>query len=182
MAENLLCVQRDIESAMIAEDLFEYQYLVGIVRATEVRTQALDWLKTNNLHSPVYIHNLAFVASLDLIDVGTIIFPHSNILTSQIGQHCMFAPFTHVGHNAQVLDSCLFLPYSATLGSSKIGSFTILQTRSTVVDWVQINVEHANLLPNSLLTKHIDKSGTYGGSPARWISSDTTKTAKYFSI
>jgi UDP-3-O-[3-hydroxymyristoyl] glucosamine N-acyltransferase len=174
------CCIRDVESAIISDNFYNYQYLIGVSKASNIRKKAISWLKENMLHSPVFIHNMAFVADPESIDDGTIIFPHANILSSEVGAHCVLAPFTHVGHNAKILESCLFLPYASTLGSSFIASFAVLQTRSTVLDLVQINSEYVNILPASVVTKNIDKSGTYGGSPARYVSSATTITSEYF--
>lgn len=172
--------QRDAEFAMTAEDCVDFQYLIGIVKATAVRHQVICWLKQQQLNCPAFVHQQAFVASNVDVGNGTIIFPHANVLNSKIGEHCMFTPFSHVGHQSLIGDSCLFLPYSSTLGSTTISSFTALQTRSTVLDTVQITAESVNILPSSLVTKDIDKTGTYGGSPARLVNANTTQTAQYF--
>jgi UDP-3-O-[3-hydroxymyristoyl] glucosamine N-acyltransferase len=179
-ADGILVIKRDAESAMNSEDYVDYQYLLGIVKNTKIRKQVIQWTKQQQLNCPVFVHNQSFVANINNIGPGTIVFPQANILNSTIGSHCMFAPFSHVGHRALVGDSCLFLPYSAALGSSKLASFIVLQTRSTVADMVQVTPDSVNILPNSLVTKNIDIPGTYGGSSARFINSNTTDTAQYF--
>jgi UDP-3-O-[3-hydroxymyristoyl] glucosamine N-acyltransferase len=174
------CCTREVESAITADDFYNYQYLIGVSKASTVRKKAISWLEENMLHSPVLIHNMSFVANPESISNGTIVFPHANVLSSEIGAHCILAPFTHVGHNAKIQNSCLFLPYASTLGSSFISSFAVLQTRSTILDMVHINSEYVNILPASVVTKDINKSGTYGGSPARYANSATTITSDYF--
>jgi acetyltransferase-like isoleucine patch superfamily enzyme len=72
------------------------------------------------------------------------------------------------------------LPGSMVLGTSVVAANTLIQTGATVKDNVKITAESVNILPRALVTRDIDVAGTYGGTPARRISSITSLTCDYF--
>ena len=92
----------------------------------------------------------------------------------------MIAPNCHVGHYAELNDRVLMLPGSMVLGTSFVASNTLIQTGATVIDNVKILAESVNILPRTLVTRDIDIAGTYGGTPARRISTITSLTCSHF--
>lgn len=158
----------------------QYQYLVVTIKSMAMRKGILDWIDSNNLHSPVYIHDRAFVQNPDKIGAGTIIYPMASVLKSTVGKHIMIAPNCHVGHYAEISNRVLMLPGSMVLGSSFISTDTLIQTGATVKDNIKITATNVNILPKSLVTKDINTAGTYGGTPARRISSVDSASCKYF--
>ena len=168
------------EDAVLDPNAASYQYLVVTIKSLELRKKILDWLDSNNFHCPVYIHDRAFVQYPDLLGPGTIIYPMASVLKSTVGRHIMIAPNCHVGHYAEIKDRVLMLPGSMVLGTSIIASNTLIQTGATVKDNVKITADAVNILPRALVTRDIDTAGTYGGTPARRISSVTSLTCEHF--
>lgn len=168
------------EDAVLDTNAANFQYLVVTIKSLELRKKILDWIDSNNFHCPVYIHDRAFVQCPDQIGPGTIIYPMASVLKSTIGRHIMIAPNCHVGHYAEIKDRVLMLPGSMVLGTSIIASNTLIQTGATVKDNIKITAEATNILPRALVTRNIEIAGTYGGTPARRISTVTSLTCEHF--
>jgi UDP-3-O-[3-hydroxymyristoyl] glucosamine N-acyltransferase len=168
------------ENAVLDTDADAYQYLVVTIKSLELRKKILDWVDENNFHCPVYVHDRAFVQCADQLGPGTIVYPMASVLKSTVGRHVMIAPNCHVGHYAELDDRVLMLPGSMVLGTSIVAASTLIQTGATVKDNVKITAESVNILPRALVTRDIDVAGTYGGTPARRISSITSLTCDYF--
>ena len=158
----------------------QYQYLVVTVKSLTRRSDILDWIDKNNFHCPIYIHEKAFVRYPDNLGPGTIVYPMASILKCVIGRHCMIAPNCHVGHYASLDDRVLMLPGSMVLGTSLVAKNTLIQTGATVKDNVNVNAQGVNILPRALITRNIDVVGTYGGVPAKRISSVGSLECEYF--
>jgi UDP-3-O-[3-hydroxymyristoyl] glucosamine N-acyltransferase len=168
------------EDAVLDTDADAYQYLVVTIKSLELRKKILDWVDENNFHCPVYVHDRAFVQCADQLGPGTIVYPMASVLKSTVGRHVMIAPNCHVGHYAELDDRVLMLPGSMVLGTSIVAASTLIQTGATVKDNVKITAKSVNILPRALVTRDIDVAGTYGGTPARRISSITSLTCDYF--
>jgi acetyltransferase-like isoleucine patch superfamily enzyme len=180
LAENVPAECIDVDTAL-ADDRPEcYQYLIGTVRKTGVRQQIVEWLVKNNLNSPSFIHPQSIVAEKVDLGHGIICYPFSLIFKSTLQNYITIGPHCHIGHNCHINTGTVLLPYSFVLGSSVTGNFTVLQTKSNLIDHVTITAEYVNILPGSMVTKNIDVSGTYGGTPARFISSKSSLTSNYF--
>lgn len=168
------------EDAVLDTDADAYQYLVVTIKSLELRKKILDWIDENNFHSPVYVHDRAFVQCANQLGPGTIVYPMASVLKSTVGRHVMIAPNCHVGHYAELNNRVLMLPGSMVLGSSVVAANTLIQTGATVKDNVKITAGSVNILPRALVTRDIDVAGTYGGTPARRISGITSLTCDYF--
>lgn len=159
-----------------------YQYIIGTARQTAVRVQASQWLQYHQYNSPSIIHPQANVKNPEKIGQGVVCYPFSLVLDADIGHHVFLAPFCHVGHLSQVALGTVFLPYSFLLGAASIqGCFSVLQTRASVLDFIKISADYVNILAGAMVTKHLNDTGTYGGTPARKVNNDSTLTAGYFS-
>lgn len=179
-AENCAVTIHRLEDVKNDPDADQYQYLVTTIKSLPFRAAILNWLDTNNLHSPVYIHDRAYVVDADCFGPGTIIFPMASALRCTVGKHTFISPNTHLGHCVELADRCLLLPGSIVCGSAKLARNTLMQTGSTVKDNVTITADSVNILPRALVTKNIDVVGTYGGTPARRISSVSCLEAAYW--
>lgn len=168
------------EDAVSDPNAANYQYLVVTIKSLTLRKKILDWLDENNFHCPVYVHDRAFVQCVDQLGPGTIVYPMASVLKSTVGRHIMIAPNCHVGHYAEIKDRVLMLPGSMVLGTSVIASNALIQTGATVKDNVKITADAVNILPRALVTRDIDTAGTYGGTPARRISTVTSLSCEYF--
>lgn len=180
VAENISATCVDIDTALLDPQAQAYQYLIGTVRNINKKHHIIEWLNKNNLHSPSYVHPQAVVHQRAVLNPGVVCYPFSLILDSNISSHAFIGPYCHVGHNSFIAVGTVLLPYSYVLGSSVTGKFTVLQTRACMIDHTTISAEFVNVLPNAMITKNIDRAGTYGGSPARYINSATSLTADYF--
>lgn len=178
--ENINAEIIRVEDAVQDTNADAYQYLVVTIKSLELRKKILDWIDENNFHCPVYVHDRAFVQNAQQLGPGTIVYPMASVLKSTVGRHIMIAPNCHVGHHAKLNDRVLMLPGSMVLGTSFIASNTLIQTGATVTDNVKILAESVNILPRTLVTRDIDIAGTYGGTPARRISTITSLTCSHF--
>lgn len=170
----------DFEKAQQDPDFANYQYLIGVSRSYQLRTEIINWIEKHNLHSPVLVHKQAYVADVNDLGAGTVVYPMASVLKSKVGSHVLLGVGAHIGHNSQVADRCVLLPYSVILGSVTLGFNTVLQATATVSDGVTISSSHVNILPKSFVTKDIHTVGTYGGTPARRVNDSGVDTAEYF--
>jgi carbonic anhydrase/acetyltransferase-like protein (isoleucine patch superfamily) len=177
--EGIAVEQVTIEQARLDPAPKNYQYILGILRDVRERINLTEWMMSNNLHSPVYIHSTSWAACPDRIKGGTVVFPMSAVLNSDIHEHCVISTFCNVAHNCILHTGAMLYPYSCLLGSADIGSYSVLQTRSTVNTHV-VMADFTNLLPNAFLTKSTPDAGTWGGVPARRINSNNTLTSEFF--
>lgn len=178
--ENIVCDIAKFEDAVADPQADQYQYLVVTIKSLQMRGKILDWIDSNNYHCPVYIHDRAFVRNYQDLGPGTIVYPMASILKCTVGRHTMIASNCHIGHCANLADRVLMLPGSMVLGSSFVAPNTLLQTGSTVKDNVNVNAPGVNILPRALVTRDIEVVGTYGGTPARRISSTGSLDCEYF--
>jgi UDP-3-O-[3-hydroxymyristoyl] glucosamine N-acyltransferase len=179
-AENITSTCIDIDTALADPKAGEYQYLIGTVRNINKKYQIIDWLNSNKLNSPSYVHPQCIVNHKAVLNPGVVCYPFSLVFDSVISDHAFIGPYCHVGHNSVIGTGTVLLPYSYVLGSSSTGKFTVLQTRACMIDHVAISAEFVNVLPAAVITKNIDRTGTYGGSPARYVNSNTSLTSDYF--
>jgi len=169
-----------IEDAQSDANADQYQYLVTTIKSLPRRAAILDWLDQSNLHSPVYIHDRAYVVDPTNLGAGTIVFPMASILKCSVGRYNFISPNCHIGHCVELADRCLMLPGSIVCGSVKAAKNLMMQTGSILKDNIVISAEAVNVLPRSLISKDIDTVGTYGGAPARRISSISCLEAEYW--
>lgn len=179
-AEDQVCEIINFETAKQDAGSIEYQYLVGIIKDLKLRSQVIQWLEEQLLHCPVFVHDQSYVQNKSKLGKGTLVYPMASVLESHIGNYCMIAPNCHVGHRAIIGNQCYLLPGSMTLGTTYLENNTVLQTRATVIDQVQITATGVNVLPGAIVTKHIDVTGSYGGNPARRINNLSTQESAYF--
>lgn len=170
------------EQAKQESSFTEFQYLLGISRSYNLRNDMIEWMSEHNLHSPVLIHEKAYVADVYDLGPGTIVYPMSSVLKSKVGRHVLLGASTHIGHNSHVSDNCVFLPYSSIMGTVYMGFNTVLQATAAIGDNINIDAPYVNILPRSFVTKNITKTGTYGGTPARWVNDHGVNTAEYFNV
>ena len=168
------------EDAQEIPDPTRYQYLVATIKSLPRRNSMLDWIDQNNLHSPVYIHERAYVVDPGNLGPGSIVFPMASILKCSIGRYAFISPNCHIGHRVQLADRCLVLPGSIICGSVRVAKNLMMQTGSILKDNITISAEEVNILPRSLVTKDIDVIGTYGGAPARRINNIGSVSATYW--
>jgi UDP-3-O-[3-hydroxymyristoyl] glucosamine N-acyltransferase len=171
--EGHAAIKTTLEEAQASHDCNEYQYLVGILGDIRLRDQAIKWIEKYQLHTPIYVHPSTVLYKDAVIGPGTVIYSLCVIQQCNIGSHCIISSFSMVSHGATIGDQVVMYPYACALGSSKIASGCLLQSRSTVNTHVEISAQHVNLLPLAFVTKNITVPGTYGGSSARMINSST---------
>lgn len=178
--ENIDSECVDIDTALEHPCPSDYQYLIGAAKNTSARQRIVNWLDQHNLTSPSYIHPQSICAEKVELGQGVICYPFSLILNATLQNHIIIGPYCHIGHNSQIGTGTVLLPYSYVLGSSTTGKFTVLQTKSNLIDHVAITVDYVNILPGAMVTKDINMPGTYGGAPARFVNSQTSLTSNYF--
>lgn len=178
--EKQSCESIRFEDAVKDEDAGQYQYLVGVLRNLELKNSIVDWINLHGYHCPTFVHDQSFVQHKNKLGKGTLVFPMASVLDSVVGDFCVITPNCHIGHWAEIGDRCLLFPGSMVLGSSYLDSGTVLQAAAIVSNQVKITQKNVNILPKSMVTKDINCVGTYGGTPARKITSLSTLESDYF--
>jgi UDP-3-O-[3-hydroxymyristoyl] glucosamine N-acyltransferase len=179
-AEGIAVECVDGDQAMLAEDYDRYQYLIGRARNMLERKKLADWIRDRKVNAITYLHPTTVTTSNSKIGHGVFSYPYSFVLDAEVSDHVIISGYTAIPHGAYIGEGTVFMPYSHVVGSVVVGKFCGLQMRSSVCDKVRIECDYVNLLPNTIVTKDITKSGTYGGIPARWVNGTTTLTNEYY--
>lgn len=170
---NVFLQQENIESSCVSLEAAksdslarDYQYMIGICDNAKLRFEIVQWLSGTALDLCSWQHNQSIV-NTDRIGRGVICYPFSLVLDATLENHCFIGPYCHVGHNAHVQIGAVLLPHSRMLGSSLLGPYSQLQSGACLLDKRQISADFVTILAGSMVTKNIDRSGVFGGFPAR---------------
>lgn len=170
--ENIVSVTAIyFENAVVDPDFAQYQYLVGVARDMPLRLKIINWLTDNNLNTPAYVHPFSDVDDLAAVSPGTVITQGAVVGRHTVmGPHCYISPMCLVSHKVQLGTSVMLRPYASILGGTKIANYADIEAQAMISDNLVISAEWVRILPTSFVSKNIDITGTYGGTPARRIS------------
>jgi sugar O-acyltransferase (sialic acid O-acetyltransferase NeuD family) len=115
-----------------------------------------------------FIHPTALIFDdITKIGKGSFIGAYSIITTNiTIGNHCILNRLNQIGHDSIIRNYFSAMPGAIVSGNCNIGDCVYLGTNSSVRE--KINISNNVLIGlNSGVVSHINKSGVYGGLPAK---------------
>lgn len=155
----------------------QYQYIVAFTLDTIERIQVINLIEELKLDCITYIHDTTVLYTDDptsVIGHGTWIAPHNAILLdSKIGKHCIIEINCLVAHYSELGDNVQLHPGVLIAGKTYIGKNSVFNFKSGVINGLTI-CDNIELGATSTITKSIEKSGFYLGSPARRVSDRKT--------
>lgn len=115
-----------------------------------------------------FIHPTAIITGKDvIIGEGSFIGPYSILTTNiKIGNHSILNRANHIGHDTKIGDYFSAMPSAIVSGNVTIGNTVYMGTNSTVIEKINI-CEKVKIGANGVVTKNINKSGTYVGVPVK---------------
>jgi acetyltransferase-like isoleucine patch superfamily enzyme len=149
-----------------------FQYYVGFTLDRALRKKILGNLNMLGLNQISYAHSTTTFGVNDPRDImapGCFIAPYSTLLlNSHIGAGTIIETYCLISHYVTLLENVHLHSGVMIAGRSIIGNDCMLNFRSTVLPKVTIcdNVEIGAV---STVTKSIDQSGKYVGSPCRRV-------------
>ena len=143
-------------------------YMVSIFRDRVERQQIINLLKNYSLAT--FVHPTSIIHRDTHIAKGVFVGPNSSVyFNAVVGSHCIIAPYSMIGHATKIGDNNITTPGTLIAGGCNIGDNCLFGIRSTIIDRLNI-CSDVTIGAGSLVTKHIEKPGTYVGSPARKVS------------
>ena len=151
------------------KDKDRYQYLVGFGLDLKERKDFIDELGTLDLAN--YMHTSAYIAKDSVIEPGAMVGPYSTVMQhAHLGRHSILETYCLLSHYSVIGENSMLHSGSMIAGKSILGNNVMMNFRSTVLNKVSV-CDNVVICATSAVTKNIDISGTYAGSPARKISS-----------
>jgi UDP-3-O-[3-hydroxymyristoyl] glucosamine N-acyltransferase len=145
------------------------KFIVTVTEDLDLRQQIVNKIDQDCLERANLIHHTC-VINTSQIGEGTIIGPFSLALTGAvIGKDCIIGPYSLISHNVAIGDGCILNSGVMIANNSKVGKKCEFNIRSTVLDHLTI-CDNIKVAAASTITKNIDQSGYYVGTPARKCS------------
>lgn len=165
-----VCVQSP-EDFLAGKVNRDSEYIISVTRDLELRKSLSAELDRQQLGRATFIHHTCCIDPTADIGAGTFIFPFCMVASnSTIGRDCLLSPYCLIGHVSTVGDGCLFNPSVTIAGSCTIQNHCKFNLRSGTIDKIFICAE-TEIGAGSMVTKPIEQSGKYVGTPARKVSS-----------
>lgn len=145
------------------------EFIVAVTKDLQLRKKLCDYLDSKQLPRASYTHPTALIDSSVTVAPGCFVGPFASVFNdAQLGKDCIVGPYTMISHNSSVGQGCIFHPGAMIAGSSELGQYCLVGMRATVLDKLTV-CANVYIGAGSLVTKDIDQSGKYVGSPARRI-------------
>lgn len=142
-------------------------HLVCVTRDMHLRKTIVDKLNHGPYSRYTYIHPSSVISPDAVIGAGSFIAAFALVgAKCRVGDHCIVNPYCLVGHLSDLGEGSIMNPFSAISGSTNVGKFCKLGIRSTAIDKISMT-DFVELAAASTLTKSVEQSGFYVGSPAR---------------
>jgi len=153
-------------------DHAQYQYGVAFNLDLKLRLKVIDYINANQLDCITYVHDTVVCYTKDLTTVigkGTVIGPFNSILPhSKIGRHCMIESYCLISHYVELGDNVHLHSGTMIAGKTKVGNNATFNFKSAVLNGLEL-CDNIEVGACSTITKDIEKSGVYVGTPARRI-------------
>lgn len=171
VTEKLMILWRDKE-LKVFKDLKEvpknYKFIVGVgsprgkkILVEKALAQGLTPRKTFvSAGSKIYS---AWAGKGGFIGAGCVIT--TNVV---IKDYCVINISNTIGHDAVINDYCTINPQSSISGNVELGEGVFVGVGATILEKLKI-VDDAVIGAKALVTKNIEKAGTYVGIPARRV-------------
>lgn len=160
-----------------ATDIAEFRntaFIICIFKNLNERKEISAYMKQHNLNKCSFVHDTSFVNLNEAtILPGSFVMQFCIILYhATIGEDCLITPYTLISHNATLGNGVNVCPSSIINGSVTIGDYSYIGSKTTFKDGVSI-IANTYIGMSSTVSKDIELSGTYVGSPCRKVSDET---------
>ena len=148
----------------------QYQYFVAFTLDIEKRIKVIEVIESMQLDCIKYAHDTTICYNKNIDQVlgrGSFIAPYTTLLMgSQIGPHCILETHCLVAHYSRLAQNVILHVGTLIAGKTNVGPNCVFNFKSSTINHLIIdgNIEVG---ATSTLTKNINQSGYYVGSPAR---------------
>lgn len=167
-----LIITMNPEDFLSLENKDQYQYIVAFTLDVKMRQLVIDTIEVLDLDCPIYVHDSVICYTKDLVSIigkGTFIAPYSTIcLEAKIGKYCIIETYCLISHYVTLLDNVILHSGTMIAGRTSIGKNTVFNFKSAALNALSI-CQDVEVGACSTITKNIEISGYYVGSPARKI-------------
>lgn len=142
---------------------------LGNVNLTTKREELYNKLKSIGFNLPVIASNSANISKHTEINEGTLI--GKNVVINpgvKIGKNCIINTGAIIEHDCVIEDNVHIAPGAILSGGVTVGDNCLIGTGARVIQSININ-KNTLIAAGSTVTKHINESGIYAGSPAKRI-------------
>ena len=160
------------EEFLSLTDYSQYQYGVAFTLDQELRQKVINLIDSKNLDCIIYIHDTAICYTKNItnaVGAGSFIGPFSTLLLdSHVGRHCIVESYCLISHYANLGNNVQLHSGAMIAGRTSVGDNAVFNFRAAAVNALTLcsNIE---IGAASTVTKNIDQSGRYVGTPARRI-------------
>lgn len=147
----------------------DFQYFIGFALDLKEREQTIDLLDEYDSDCVTYVHDSAVVHEGATIGKGSCVANFSTVMQGAVlGKHCFVETYCLVSHNTTVGNNCMLHSGTMIAGKTTIGKNCMFNFKSGVINNVKV-CDNVTVGAFSNLTKNVEKSGIYVGSPARLL-------------
>lgn len=157
-----------VEEFRELKDQNSYQYLVTFGLDLEERKNFIK--EMGDLDLAIAIHDSAYIAQGAKVSPGAMIGPYSTVMqNANVGRNSILETYCLLSHYSSIGNNCMLHSGSMIAGKSHLGNNVMMNFRSTVLNKITI-CDDVTICAVSSVTKDINLSGNYAGTPARKIS------------
>lgn len=144
-------------------------YVYPAVGDPKLRRRIFDFIESFDYMSPTLKSRQAMNSENSVVDFGTVLMPGAVIRTGvHIGKGCVINTGAVIEHDVKIGDFVNIGPNATICGGSKIGNYSVIGAGATVIDKLTL-VNDVVLGAGALCLASLNESGTYFGSPARYV-------------
>ena len=172
IGENLICFVDDdyiIEGTqpLSSFDPTEYEVIIA-VGSSKDRYNIVQKLPKQTKYF-TFIHPTALILDNVEIGEGSFIGAYSILTTNiKIGKHALLNRSSQIGHDCIVGDYFSAMPGAIISGNVRIYDCVYMGTNASIKEKITIH-SFTTIGSNAAVVKHIEKPGTYAGTPAKKI-------------
>jgi acetyltransferase-like isoleucine patch superfamily enzyme len=159
-------------------DKDNYQYVVAFTIDKKLRRVVIQLIDDLDLDCVTCIHKSSYVYNADIdkfVGKGTIGFAYNTFNNGcVIGEHCIIECYVLISHYCVVGNNTLLHSGTMIAGKTTVGENSEFNFRSTVLNELELP-DNIILGAASTLSKSIEKSGIYIGTPARRVGDFPTE-------
>ena len=163
------------EEFFALDDKNQYQYGVAFSLDRQLRQKVIDIVDSGDYDCIKYCHPTVVCYTKDIDSVlgrGSFVSPFSTILLgSQIGNHCIIETYCLISHYVELGNNAHLHSGTMIAGRTRIGANCMFNFKSAVLNALVLG-DNIEVGAASTVTKNLDQSGKYVGSPARKVSSN----------
>lgn len=129
----------DEDMPQFAKTVKNFFITVGQIRSSTKRVALFNLLKSYNLHLPVIISPLAYVANSAKVGEGSIIM-HQALVNAEanIGRNCIINTKALIEHDASIDDNCHISTAAIINGGVKVGKESFIGSNAVTKQYITI--------------------------------------------